>query len=291
MHVSASCLANRLNRLKPDTSGKKLKLPGRLLGVHVAPIIAPLATLFATPLPLNSQAQTPPSPRPQIQQPAQDCNFLAADNPRNFALERACARHLQTIGQMLRHSAWQNTCEGDVLPDLRDLDAYFERTPDGREIGTDRLLFLPLGKGRFLIALACNQGAYNTSYLVFTYEETPHPAPPRLLWFPEIRYSGRRAHVHYTAQVTLRDFDPATCTLYHYAKYLGDGSGGSYAEYAIDPHTFTPRLKVWISKEETDHMGSYQFARGRRPHAKGWQTYASPVQGRLADITSRNAKR
>jgi len=284
-------LANRLNRLKPDTSDKKLKLPGRLIGMHVARIIAPLAALLVILFPLCTQAQTPPPPRLQIQQPAQDCNFLAADNPSDFVLEHACARHLQTIGQMLRHSNWQRTCESDIVPNLADLDAYFERAPDDSELGTGRLLFLPLAKGRFLISLACNQGAYNTNYLVFTYEDTPHPAPPKLLWFPEIRYSGKQAHLHYTARVTLRDFDPGTHTLYHYAKYLGDGSGGSYAEYAIDPHTFAPRLKVWISKEDADHKDGYQFVRGQRPHGNDWQTYAYPAQGRLADITPRHSKR
>ncbi|WP_018609321.1 DUF1176 domain-containing protein [Uliginosibacterium gangwonense] len=275
---------------KPDPLGAGLRLlarPNVLAGLSSAL----LAVLFSVLFSVNSQAQTsqtPPLPRTQITRLEQACNFLAAEKPTDFVLENACARHLETIGQMLRHSTWRDECERNILPGLENLGSYYEQTPGSSEIGVDKLLFLPLGRGHFLIALACSQGAYNTDYLVFTYEDRPHPAQPKLLWFPEIQYSGNHVRLHYTARLTLRDFDARTHSLYHYAKYLGNGSGGNYAEYVIDAKTFMPRLKVWISKADTDHQGNYQFKRGQRPHAKGWQAYPHPAQGKLGAIDQRS---
>lgn len=225
---------------------------------------------------LGAIASGPAAARAQIDLP-DDCNYTAVE-PGVYSAETACARQLERIGRAFRHSPLWRRCDANIRTDFsRILSSGYQ---------AHRLKFLPLGGQRFLLAVACNQGAYNASYLFFTYQDQPRSATPKVLLFPEVKDIAGKARIAYTPLVFMREFDPESRTLYHYAKTLGDGTGGDYAEYLIDARRFTPRLKTWISKHPADSRSQYQFEKGQRPQASGWQPYAGEADGCLAAPTA-----
>jgi hypothetical protein len=200
-----------------------------------------------------------------------DCAFEAHD-PGYETLSDICAETLLAIDALLKKSWLRETCWDNVVPDL-------SAAAVGESMG-DRLGFLPLGQGRFLIEVLCIEGAYNVGFLMFAYDEATkipvildekasQPLPP-LVIFPMLH--APEAPNGFSYMVNARDFDTRHAVLYHLDKTIGDGSGGEYAEYLINRNTFIPTLRRSIFKSYADHEDGYNFTRGEIPRGKDWHS-------------------
>jgi hypothetical protein len=147
--------------------------------------------------------------------------------------------------------------------------------------------FLPLGRGRELLRLDCATEAYNRQSLFFAIDAgLPAGAAPPVLAFPRAHPPRR---TDYRIFANPRDFNPESAVLYDFDKMLGDGSGGYYAEYAIDREDFVPTLRFAAEKKDADHTEYYSFERGRVPRGPHWIRYRPEPRARgcviaLADL-------
>jgi hypothetical protein len=200
-----------------------------------------------------------------------DCAFDAHE-PGYETLSDICAKTLLAIDALLKKFWLRETCQDDVVPDL-SVAAVGESMDD-------RLGFLALGQGRFLIEVLCIEGAYNVGFHMFAYDEATkipvildekasQPLAP-LVIFPMLH--APEAPNGFSYMVNARDFDDRRAVLYHLDKMIGDGSGGDYAEYGINRKTFIPTLRRSMYKEDADHEDGYNFGRGELPHGKDWHS-------------------
>jgi len=160
--------------------------------------------------------------------------------------------------------------------DLPELWASSEGIAEGVRL-------LPLARRHSLIGVRCGHGAYNEAWLLFAWDGRSDTIP-KLILFPRPDPEQDLEEVRQAGAVYMRDFNTASSVLYVLQKLLGDGSGGFYAEYRIDPKTFTPRLVLAISKWDADHENGYNFVRGKRPSGKGWRHTKGGARGCLIDV-------
>jgi hypothetical protein len=197
------------------------------------------------------------TPRSSIKLP-NDCAFVAYSGPYSTIAD-ACARMLLRLDKALK-SSWLNTeCDIEEFHDLASVTAG--------ESMHDFLEFLPLGNGKFLIRLVCSYGPYNSHSLIFAYDESRvrrqkwddsgSHSLPSLIVFP--RLHAAYAPSGFSYDVNVRDFEEANAILYHFDKYLGDGSGGIYAEYEINKKTFIPTLRRSVHKDSANYEEKYEF--------------------------------
>jgi len=227
--------------------------------------------------------------RNKIQAP-EDYAFVAHDSIYETPAD-ICAKTLLSLEAAIRNSPLQ--CECPLRPNLENaaygdsLNSYLE--------------FLPLSKGRFLIRMICDQGAYNETWLFFAYNERAiaptkssdtiaKPVPPLLIFPTPCNNSVYRSE--FSPIVYGRYFDIKSASLYTLSKMLGDGSGGYYAEYKIDTTNFIPSFKLAIFKNFTDNLDGYNFEVGKKPHGKNWNEYKSkvPLSGYLIELKDLKTK-
>lgn len=226
------------------------------------------------------------APRSRIPSPG-GCSFSAHDGEYQ-TLAEVCADTLRSLDRVMTTSARRVECQ-----DWPNLEAVTSGGGFAHD-GMGAVEFLPLSRGRFLLKIRCSGGAYNESFLLFAYDESIRvrllldaggtQAPPPILLFPEVVGSGPTGGL--TGKVFVRHFDRKRLVLYHWAKALGDGSGGVYAEYLVDKIRFVPSMRVAVYKGDADYADPYQFQPGRRPSGKDWRALRpeSPLEGRVAEV-------
>ena len=208
------------------------------------------------------------TPRSSIKLP-NDCAFVAHSGPYRTIAD-TCARMLLRLDKALKSSWLNKECDIEEFHDLQYVTAG--------ESMHDFLEFLPLGNGKFLIKLVCSFGAYNSHSLIFAYDESHvqrqkfddsgSRSLPSLIVFP--RLHAAYAPSGFSYEVNVRDFEETNAILYHFDKYLGDGSGGIYAEYEINKKTFIPTLRRSVHKDSANYEEKYEFERGRLPKGRDW---------------------
>jgi len=182
-----------------------------------------------------------------------------------------CAQMLADVRKILMQSWLGQECDEYVFQEL-------EYAPVGHPMSI-YLKFVPVARGKFLMNLVCDIGAYNWNVLMLAYDESrirkqpsgnpvPNRVLPSLIIFP--RLDSKYFPSGFSYEVNTRDFDRKHAILYHYDKYLGDGSGGIYDEYSINRSTFIPTLKRSIHKDSANYEQKYQFERGKLPHGPDW---------------------
>ncbi|MGA7831826.1 MAG: STY0301 family protein [Terracidiphilus sp.] len=254
-----------------------------------------------------SQAQTAPKYRPrEVIKLPDDCVFIAHDGDYETQAD-ICAETVYALYKSIKNSEIYKQCNNDFFPDLEGMDKDNEAVLVAKlyEDGLmDRLAFLSLGKGRFLMKVMCTEGAYNEGTFLFAYDEAGidpskigdsyglQPAPPLIVFTTMLDDRHSVPFKGFVSLLNLRDYDPRSFTLYHFGKMLGDGSGGDYAEYRINPETFIPTLQRSIYKANADNKDPYNFDRGQLPRGKDWHsddTHGAPA-GCLVKLTQGTGK-
>jgi hypothetical protein len=186
---------------------------------------------------------------------AEQCAFVAHDDPARYVYRHACAGALVRV----ELAPWLETCDEVSAPNL--LEALTEERGGAR-----RPRFHTLGKGRFLLEVPCRSGAYNQSSLFFGYDETRLPATVTPLEFPQPDGAPK-------AEVFARAVDVRRRLIVEYRKARGMGDAGYYARYALDRSGRSVILEEAIAKEEWDGKGAFHWtgAINRKPHGKGWK--------------------
>lgn len=202
------------------------------------------------------------------------CSFLAHDGGETAA--DRCAARLIKLGQALAdHAVIRDHC-----PDLPDFTGLVRGASWTRLLVRHRL-----GAGRAILAVLCDQTAYNRRWLLFA-DDARTQALPGLLLLRDVSQPG-------APDFTFTPFFRALVDgrIYSYRQALGDGSGGIYAEYHINSSDLRPILRLAIVKPNADHRTPYHFQLGRRPQGAGWQRLTVPDHPggcviTLADLTA-----
>ena len=225
------------------------------------------------------------------------CVFDAAEPGPTIPFSHICAYDVMRLNAYLQSSSLKETCF--TLQNFSDIWTGRDQSP--------YISFRTLKPGEFLLEIICGMGAYNASYLTFVYkpklladirDETAdirnemgsvyQPPPPNdkkspildynifsLLIFPFIASDDKRVVFDYRPYT--RDYDSWNKVLYHYRKYLGDGSGGDYAEYDLSGPDYLPVLRKTIRKRFADYDDTYQFERHKIPTGKDWKRLPIPA--------------
>lgn len=218
--------------------------------------------------------------------------FLVQMAPMAFACaQKTCPpfqqARLVATEKALRANLWLS----GICGDRPDLAAYAISAAGSRKI---KRLDVK-GRGQIL-AVLCRSGAYNQSYFFISLDEDKNAALNAsvagqvgketvealkgsslqaraypVLLFPYL--SGTNVQAGYTAVIYMRDYDPKLKKLYSLAKKMGDGSGGTYAEYIFHAGDFFPYGELLIDKPDADYQDGYSFVRGKIPKGEGWKTF------------------
>lgn len=216
--------------------------------------------------------------------------FLVQMAPMAFACaQKTCPpfqqARLVATEKALRANLWLS----GICGDRPDLAAFATSSAGSRKI--KRLVVKDQGP---MLAVLCHSGAYNQGYFFISLDENKSAAlgvtgqkskePDEalkgsslqaraypVLLFPYL--SGTDGQAGYTALIYMRDYDPKLKKLYSLAKKMGDGSGGTYAEYIFHAGDFFPYGELLIDKPDADYQDGYSFVRGKIPKGEGWNTF------------------
>lgn len=239
-----------------------------------------LATGCALLLALAGNAQAHAEPRTKIALP-DGCAFIAHGGKAATPADR-CAAMLVALQQSYERSPLKATC--DAWPALGDAAV-------GTAVPDDRLRFIPLRPGRFLMQVLCTHGAYNAKYLFFAYDETQPVAKawtpdsatlPPLIVFPShpvFQNDPEMAHwsvAPHEPLVFARAVDARTATITAFAKGIGDGRIGYYTRYRVDRRSFLPTLTLTAVRNDGKAAEGVAFSAHREPRGEGWQRYVRP---------------
>lgn len=215
---------------------------------------------FAVILPWASLAQAD-GPRVAISRPGQ-CDFVARSSEREFVYEHACAEALDKVDVadlIGKCSDWQDQ-QYRFGGRTTLLSVYLGL----QEYAPPR--FHAFGRGRFVLELPCNHGAYNQSSVFFGYDESRLPPSVHPILFPQPDGS-RHAEIGSRAVFARRG------RVVEYRKARGMGDAGWYALYAIRRDTLQATLLEAIAKEEWDGRDRFDWTGhlGDKPRGKTWK--------------------
>ena len=219
-------------------------------------------TLWTLSLVTGAVSAQSPGARDRITDP-NACDFVARSHVSEAVYEHACATALRDFDiTALRRECEDLSDSADRLKlktRLNLLDVFLDaNSPRSSH-------FYAFSRGRFILELPCNHGAYNRSSVFFSYDESRLPASVALLRFP--RASGDKE-----AQVWSRKVSVRHRMIVEYRKYRGLGDCGYFARYLLHSHTLQPLLLEAILKETCDGKSSFHWSGnlGKKPRGAGW---------------------
>lgn len=221
--------------------------------------------LLAALLPVSpAEARTP------INAPG-GCDYVATDAAHPYAAENACAAALDALDA----TEWRTECdEWEAVPGEKPtLLDVFRQLKDERFGPRRPPVFHAFARGRYLLEVPCNLGAYNRTSLFFRYDERRPDGPVEIVDFPQ--FDGRLR-----AQVWSRAVSTREALIYEYVKERGLGDSGAYARYRVDRKTLQVRLvEAIVKSQQWDEKDPFQWT-GRlsdKPHGAGWKRRYPPT--------------
>jgi hypothetical protein len=199
------------------------------------------------------------------------CDHAATNADHPHAAENKCAAALEAFDA----TEWRTECDQweAVRGEKPTLLHVFRQLKDERFGPRRRPFFHAFARGRYLLEMPCNLGAYNRTSLFFRYDERQPDGRVEIVDFPQ--FDGRLR-----AQIWSRAVSTREALIFEYVKERGLGDSGAYARYRVDRRTLGVRLvEAIVKSQQWDEQDPFQWT-GRlsdKPRGAGWRRRYPPA--------------